>query len=128
MQPRVAVPLWSAHNCWAFTQPTSPSDNLREREGESLLPSDAVTFGLPRSGLNVEPTSTMQDIVSGSVYLTPPRVNNKVFPGSPPAVPRGRKLRLREKLMREKERENDQRVGESVVTMLMIGELMDVRA
>jgi len=70
----------------------------------------------------------VQDIISSSAYLTPPQVNRKVFPGSPPAVPRGRKLRLREKLMREEEREIDQRVGESVVTMLMIGELMDARA
>jgi len=72
----------------------------------------------------------MQDL-GGSVYLTPPQVNSKVFPGSPPAVPRGRKLRLREKLMREEEREDDQRARaqESVATMLVIGEsVVNVRA
>ena len=100
MQPQVAVPLWSAQNCWAFTQqPSFPSNTLRERERESWLPPDAVVFGLPRSDLNVESTSD----IGGNVYLTPPQVNSKVFPGSPPAVPRGRKSRLREKLMREED-------------------------
>ena len=68
-----------------------------EEQGDPL-PSEPVAFGLPRSG------SPMETAVPLVAYLTPPQSSAKMLPSSPPAVPRGRKTRLKESLMKDREK------------------------
>ena len=71
------------------------------REREPLLASDAIEFGLSRSNLNAE-ASTIVDM--NDVSRTPPQRNVKTFPSTPPPLPRGRKMRVRDKLLKEQMR------------------------
>lgn len=57
-----------------------------------------------------------------TAFRTPPQAIPKTLPSTPPAVPRGRKIRLKEKLLKEKERrEGKEDDGRASPTLGLVG-------